>query len=92
MRRARTFRDYSFERDAAGMPTKLFWRGDYREVKKWSVRWINPRGDLRTRYFDDFNTALNFSVRFPSCRVALGECLIWEPARKVSVARSDVGV
>lgn len=79
MRRARSFRDYEIVRDPAGMPTKLLWGGDYQEVKKWSVKWINPRSILRERLFDDYNTALNFQARFPLYRTCLQECLVWEP-------------
>jgi len=40
-------------------------------VAEWRVRWINPRSQMRERWFLDFNAAINFAVRFPYARVVV---------------------
>lgn len=64
------FCDWDIVRDASGMPTKMELRR-FGYVAEYRVRWINPRGQIRERWFLDYNTAINFAARFPYERVVV---------------------
>lgn len=40
----------------------------------YAVLWLNPRNQRRVRWFDDYNTALNFLARFPYDRCNMFKC------------------